>query len=151
MKRISIFLLVFFTISCGTNKQVLTESKETIVYKDSIVYVNDTIEVKVPEVKIKEVLPMVDTSYLKTELAESIAFLDTLNKELVHTLEQKGELKTPIDTLILIKNVDREIEKEIIKEVEVEVPKYDNLFYFLMVYFIISLLMLISSAVNKKD
>jgi hypothetical protein len=149
MKRFSIILLVFFTISCGTTKYVPTDTKETIIYKDSIVYVKDTIEVKVPEVKIKEVIPMVDTSYLTTELAESIAYLDTLNREIVHTLEQKGKVEVPIDTLIIVDYLDREVEKEIIKEVEVEVPKYDNLFYFLMVYFIISLLMIISSLVNK--
>lgn len=137
MKRSSLLLVVLFLISCGTTKQIPADTKETIIYKDSIIYLKDTIQIDVPQIIIKEVVPMVDTSYLATELAESIAYLDTLNKEIVHTLEQRGKLKAPIDTLIVVEYVDREVEKEVIKEVEKEVPFVPIIFYITFVFSIV--------------
>lgn len=148
MKKSSLLLVLLFLISCGSTKYIPTDTKETIVYRDSIIYLKDTIKIDVPKIIVKEVVPMVDTSYLETEIAESIAFLDTLNKEIVHTLEQKGTLKAPIDTLIIVEYKDREIEKEIIKEVEVEVPKYNGFFYFLLSFFVLCLLCLIFKILN---
>lgn len=146
---LTIIALGYISLSCGTTKYVPTDTKETIIYKDSIIYLKDTIQIKVPEVKIKEVIPMVDTSYLKTELAESIAYLDTLNKELVHTLEQKGEIDAPIDTLIIVEYLDREVEKVVTKEVEVEVPKRDSLFWVLTGWALICLIYFIAKFLIK--
>jgi len=148
MKKSSLLLVLLFFISCGTSKYIPTDTKEVIVYRDSIIYLKDTIKIDVPKIIVKEVVPMVDTSYLKTEIAESIAFLDTLNKEIVHTLEQKGKLKAPIDTLLVVEYKDREIEKEIIKEVEIEVPKYNGFFYFLLSFFVLCLLYFIFKILN---
>lgn len=148
MKRSSFLLVLLFLISCGSTKYIPTDTKETIVYRDSIIYIKDTIKIDVPQIIVKEVVPMVDTSYLATELAESIAYLDTLNKEIVHTLEQKGNIDVPIDTLIVVEHKDREIEKVVIKEVEVEVPKYNGFFYFLLSYFVLCLLYFIFKILN---
>ena len=148
MKKSSLLLVLLFLISCGTTKYVPTDTKETIVYRDSIIYIKDTIEVQIPYEVVKETIPVIDTSVIKTSYAESIAYIDTLNKEIVHTLEQKGELKTPIDTMYLINYIDREVEKVVIKEVEVEVPEYNGFFYFLLSYFVLCLLYFIFKILN---
>ena len=80
---------------------------------------------------VKEVTPEVDTSFLKTSLAESIAYLDTTNKKIVHTLTQKGEITTKIDTVVKFQYIDKIIEKEVPVQVEVIKTKYDTLFWVL--------------------
>ena len=81
---------------------------EKIVYRDSLVYVHDSIEVQVPVEKVKVVLPELDTSYLKTSVAESVAYLDTAKRDFIHTLEQKGTVKTVYDTIIKVQYVDKD-------------------------------------------
>jgi len=145
MKRISIFLLVFFTLFGCKVSEPIVEYREIV--KDSIIYVTDTISVQIPYEVVKETIPIIDTSIIKTSYAESIAYIDTTNRSLFHSLEQKGELKTPIDTLILIKNVDREIEKEIIKEIKI--PKRDALFWVLSGWALICLIYFITKFLLK--
>jgi hypothetical protein len=120
------------TTSCGTIKEVPIQYIDKIEYRDSLVYVHDTVEVEIPVEKIKEVVPALDTSYLKTSVAESVAYLDTAKRQLHHTLEQKGSIKIQYDTIIKVEYVDRLIEKEI--PVQVEVIKYrrDALFWVLV-------------------
>lgn len=134
MKKIILFLLPFLILSCSSVKEVPVQSIEKIIYRDSLIYVHDSITVNVPvEVYIETVLEM-DTSYLKTSLAESIAYLDTTKKQLFHTLTQKGEIKVMYDTIIKTQNIDRFIEKEVPVKVEVIKTKRDALFWVLAIW-----------------
>lgn len=127
-----VLIVGIMAISCGSIKEVPVQYIDRIEYRDSLVYVHDSIAVEVPVEVVKEVLPALDTSYLKTSVAESIAYLDTTKRQLHHTLEQKGTIKTVYDTIIKVEYVDRLIEKEV--PVEVEVIKYrrDALFWVLV-------------------
>lgn len=127
-----ILIVGIMAVSCGSIKEVPVQYIDRIEYRDSLVYVHDSIEVEIPVEVVKEVLPALDTSYLKTSVAESIAYLDTTKHQLHHTLEQKGTIKTVYDTIIKVEYVDRLIEKEV--PVEVEVIKYrrDALFWVLV-------------------
>lgn len=118
--------------SCSSLKEVPVQYIDRIEYRDSLVYIHDSVEVPVPYEVVKEVLPALDTSVLKTSNAESVAYLDTARRMINHTLEQKGTVKTVIDTVIKVEYVDRLIEKEV--PVEVEVVKYrrDALFWVLV-------------------
>ena len=87
---------------------------------------------EVPVEVVKEVLPELDTSYLKTSVAESVAYLDTAKRQLHHTLEQKGTIKTKIDTVFKVEYVDRVITKDVPIEVEVIKYKRDALFWVLV-------------------
>lgn len=127
-------------ISCGTIKEVPVQTIEKIVYKDSIIYINDSIKVEIPKETIREVIPEIDTSYIKTSIAESIAYIDTTERKLIHTLTQKGELNIKYDTIIKIQNVDRIIEKEVPVEVEIVKYKRDALFWALAIWALICLL-----------
>ena len=127
-------------ISCGPLKEVPVQYIDRIEYRDSLVYIHDSVEVPVPYEVVKEVLPALDTSVLKTSNAESVAYLDTTRRMINHTLEQKGTVKTVIDTVIKVEYVDRLIEKEV--PVEVEVVKYrrDALFWVLLGWTLFTLL-----------
>lgn len=133
--------MAFF--SCSMLKEVPVQTIETIVYKDTIIYVQDSIKIKVPYEIIKEVIPSIDTSYIKTSIAESIAYVDTANKKLHHTLTQKGELKAKYDTIIKIQYINKIIERE--KPIQVEIIKYkrDALFWVLTLWAALCILIMI--------
>lgn len=74
-------------VGCGTT-QVLAEKetiekvivRDSLIYKDSIVYI--------PQERIVEIVPQLDTLFMDIETASSKAYLDTTNMLL------KGELKS---------------------------------------------------------
>ena len=134
-------MAIFMLYGCGQIKYVPIETEEKVIVRDSIIKVIDTVEVEVPFETIKEVLPAIDTSVLQTELATSVAYIDTLEKKLHHTLEQKGQLKVEIDTCYITKIEEKIVYKD--RPVEVEVPKRDNIFWFSIIFNIIILLVAI--------
>ena len=125
------FVLIGICTSCSTIKEIPIQTIERVEYRDSLIYVQDTVEIPVPVEKVVEVLPKLDTSYLKTSLAESVAYLDTTKKQIHHTLEQKGSVRYVIDTVFVTEVVDRIVEKEVPVIQEVEVPVRDALFWVL--------------------
>lgn len=129
-------------VSCKTTTQIPVQTVEKVVYKDTVFYVHDSILVKVPFEKIKEILPIIDTSHLKTSLAESIAYIDTANRKLYHTLEQKGEVKIVYDTIVKFQYIDKIIEKEVPVEVEIIKYKRDALFWWLLGWALFCLLLI---------
>jgi hypothetical protein len=135
MKKLFLIIVSLVSIiSCTTIREVPIQTVEKVVYRDSVVYVKDSINVEIPVEVVKLIVLDVDTSYLKTSLAESIAYLDTAKRKLHHTLTQKGELTVIYDTIIKTQHIDRIMEKEV--PVEVEVIKYrrDALFWVLAVW-----------------
>ena len=97
-------------------------------------FVHDTISVPVPYEVVREVIPDIDTSYLETSVARSVAYLDKEKKQLAHSLEQKGEVKTKYDTVIVVEYVDKYIEREIPVPVEVEKPYIPDFFWIVTIY-----------------
>lgn len=135
MRKILCFSLLFALLcSCSTIKEVPINHIDRIEYRDSVVYIHDTVSVPVPYEVVKEVLPDVDTSYLETSVAKSIAYLDKEKKQLSHTLEQKGTVKTKLDTVIVVEYVDKYIEREIPITVEVEKPYIPDFFWIVTIY-----------------
>ena len=130
MKKL-IILLTFILLGCGT-KQIPVQTVEKIIYKDTIITIKDTLKIEVPKEIVKEVVPQIDTSYIKTSLAESTAYLDTTQRKLVHTLKQTGVLKVKYDTIISVQYVDRIITKDVPVEVEVIKYKRDTFFWVLL-------------------
>lgn len=129
-------------VSCKTTTQIPVQTVEKVVYKDTVFYVHDSILVEVPFEKVKEILPIIDTSHLKTSLAESIAYIDTANRKLYHTLEQKGEVKIVYDTIVKFQYIDKIIEKEVPVEVEIIKYKRDALFWWLLGWALFCLLLI---------
>ena len=132
MKRLFILILLLVAVSCSTVKYVPVETIEKIEYRDSIVYVNDSIFIEVPKEKVVYVGPADTLSKISTSFAFSEAKVE--KGVLTHTLEQKGEIKTKIDTFFKVKYTDRIVEKEVPVEVEVEKPYIPTFFWIVAIY-----------------
>ena len=128
-------LFSFLFVSCGCCKktQVPIQTIDKIIYRDTVIYIHDRIYITVPYEKVKEVVPVMDTSCLKTQISESVAYVDTAKRKLYHTLTQKGYLKAEIDTIIKLNYVDRIVEKDVPVKVEVVKYKRDALFWVLVI------------------
>lgn len=135
MKKIAIFIVAALLMSCTKTVYVPVEGKNVIEYRDSIIHITDTVKIEITKEKIVKVLPDIDTSYLETKLAYSMAFLDKDKSRIHHTLENKPQsLKIPLDTLVKIEYVNQYIEKPIIQEVEVPV-KYVPKWVWICIFF----------------
>lgn len=132
MKRLFILILLLVAVSCSTTKYVPVKTIERIEYRDSIVYVKDTITIEVPKEKVVYVGPADTLSQISTSLAFSEAKVE--QGVLTHTLEQKGQIKTPIDTSFVIEYIDGIVEKEVPVEVEIEKPYIPNFFWIVTIY-----------------
>ena len=132
MKRIFIFILLLVAVSCGTTKYIPVETIEKIEYRDSIVYVNDTITIEVPKEKVVYAGPADTLSQISTSLAFSEAKVE--KGILTHTLENKGQIKAKIDTFYKVKYTDRIVEKEVPVEVEVKKPYIPTFFWIVAIY-----------------
>lgn len=94
--------MAFMVAACGPAKvvqdyqkdSVVTVIKDTTIYRDSIIYV------KIEAEKDSAVLPDTDTSRLSTRFAESEAYVS--NGQLHHSLRNKSEALIPIETKIPI-------------------------------------------------
>lgn len=147
---IIISMIIFLFGSCGSIKQVaVTDKTETIIrdsliIKDSTRYIDSIIYVNVPREKVMDIISSIDTSYLETSVAESIAYIDTNSLMIIHSLENK-------DTVIKEKIVykDRYITKtqmvyrdsvqikEVPVEVVVEKTTYPKTYWWLLGFFVI--------------
>lgn len=136
---ILLVMVLFSFIGCSSLKEIPIETVEKVVVRDSIIYVSDTVEVPVPFEVVKEILPTDTTSILSTSVARSEAKVS--KGILTHSLEQKGVLKTQIDTHYVTKI--KEVEKMVEVPIEVEVIKYkrDGLFWFSIIFNIITILL----------
>jgi len=138
-----LFVLIAVCSGCSVTKEIPVQTVEKIEYRDSLIYVRDTLTIPVPYEKIVEVVPEVDTSYLETSIAKSTAYLDTAKRKLHHTLEQKGSIKYIHDTVHVVEYVDRVYEKEVPVEVEVIKYKRDALFWVLVGWTLLTLLVMV--------
>lgn len=144
-KYVFFFLVILFFSACATTKTVYvpTESVHKIEYRDSVIRIVDTVKIEIPREKIIEVVPQLDTSVLETKLAISTAYLDTDNKVIHHTLENKpNSLKTAIDTVVVIKTKTEYLEKPVIQEIEKPI-KYVPKIFWVALWFSIGVIILI--------
>lgn len=109
-------LLVLLGIGgCGTTKYVPIESKEqtkvevrdSVIYKDSIIYI--------PQERIVEVVPSIDTLFMEIETAEATAYLDTA------ILMLRGELKSKKKETV--KYIERIEVRERIDTTYIQIPQ----------------------------
>lgn len=151
MRNILILSMLLLMSCAGLKKEkiVYVPAETKIEYRDSLIYIRDTIKVEVPKEVVKEVIPQIDTSYLKTSLAESIAYIDTLERKLHHTLTQKGEIKIKYDTIIKVEKVTEYIEKPVIQEVEVRTPYIPKLFWVSFISMVILIIGVIVKLIVK--
>ena len=98
-----IFVAMLAMISgCGPVKKVMETQKDSVavVIRDSTIFRDSIIYVKVEAEKDSVVLPDTDTSRLSTRYAESEAYVS--KGQLHHSLRNKSEALIPIETKIPI-------------------------------------------------
>ena len=146
-------LLCLLFVSCGLVKhvEVPIQTIEKVVYRDTTIYIRDSIKISVPYERVKEVVAILDTSYIKTGISESIAYVDTLKRKIHHTLTQSGYVHSKLDTIVKLQYVDKIIKNDVPIKVEVVKYKRDALFWVLTAWAIICiLLVLVKLFVLKK-
>lgn len=134
MKRLFIFILLL-AVSCSTIQYIPVENFERVEHRDSLIYVNDTITIEIPKEKIVYVGAADTLSQISTSLAVSEAKIE--NGTLTHTLEQKGQIKTQIDTFFVVEYIDRIVEREVPVEVEKEVKYTPDWVWYNLIYSIV--------------
>lgn len=102
MKR-SILLLAIMICSCGPAKVVTDIQKDSVILRvRDYVYLHDTVIMwRIPPESGANVLPDSDTSVLRTNLAESKAYIE--NGRLNHTLRNRSEAIIPIEVKMPVK------------------------------------------------
>lgn len=118
MKNLFLVILMIFLTGCAAVKEIPVTDYEKIVYRDSTVYITDTVEVPIPTYIEKVVVPQDTSSVIQGNLSRSEAFIR--NGQLNHSLEEKGSVKVVYDTVVTVQYVDRIVERDNIVEVEVE-------------------------------
>ncbi len=118
MKKFVIWLVlaVLFIASCTKTIYLPIHTTETVTVHDTtVLHTTDTL-VKVPEVRLQDIVDVTDTLELRSSLALSRAWLDTTFNALRGTLVQNGKLPVQI--------VEREriVYRDSIRDREVPVP-----------------------------
>lgn len=136
------FVLVAMFTGCSVIKEVPVQTIEKIEYRDSLVY-RDSI-VYIPQERIVEIVPQLDTLSMDIEVASSKAYLDTANMVLKGELKSKKKEVVKYQTIIEYRE---RIDTVYIKELEpYEVIKteykYNNLFWISIIFNIIVILCL---------
>lgn len=133
---ITFLVITLFVTSCAATKvqYVPTQAETIIEYRDTTIYLRDTIRVEIPKEKKQNVVNR-DTSHLETSVAISDAWVDADNN-LNHTLKNKSDapLKAKIDTCFVVEYVDKFQEVPIVQEVKVEVPYIPKWCWIIMMY-----------------
>lgn len=141
--KIKWIVALFLLVGCSTTRYIPTSAVEKVVYKDSTIYLRDTVFVEVPKEIVRVIVPEDTVSVLRTTVALSEAKID--NGMLHHRLEQNGAIPVQIDTVMTVRYVDRYIEKPIIEEVIVtKKEKYiPSIFWWSLICNIIVILYLV--------
>ena len=100
MKKLMILLMILGISSCATTQYLPIEQEtiEKIIIKDSLVY-RDSI-VYIPQERIVEIVPQLDTLFMEIETAESKAYLDTSNMLLRGELKSKKKESVKYQTIV---------------------------------------------------
>lgn len=119
-------------ISCTLIRYIPIETK--VIERDTLIKI-DSIIIELPnEVKNNNV-PYNKKSVLETSLAKSEAYLDSTTNELKHSLENKPQSKLKADTVFKVKI--KEVEKQVPVEVIKEVPYIPNIYKYSMIFSIL--------------
>ena len=128
---IFVWLVAAIAVSCSTPRGVLTSQKDSVrtVITDRIVYRDTVIHVPVPVESGHKVLQDTDTSFLRTSLAESEAFVR--EGKLHHSLRNRSEQLQPINLKLPEKNLQTDNflmkQQTVTVEVERELTRWQKL------------------------
>lgn len=150
MARIILILMTCVLFSCTPQKhiqQVPVNNITKIEYRDKPVYVRDTVYIQLPAEE-KETTTKRDSSHLETSVAISDAWID--DNGLNHNLRnKKTQLKTVRDTVYINQTITEYKEKEVLKEVPVDVPYIPKFMWYSIIVNAIIVTFIITKLVIK--
>ena len=154
MKRLALLITIILCMfsSCRTIQYVPVETDTKIEYRDTTIYKDSVIYI--PKETIREVMPLMDTLYLETSLAQSWAAVDTSMRVLLGELKNKKGItekitykeKTVYRDSIVVQAVPVEVEK--IKEVKTHFW-YEKILWFFSIIGLVALGMKIYPLIKK--
>lgn len=133
---VSVITILFF--SCTKTIYVPITNSTQVNIKDSIIFHDSTIYHIIERESLAVIKPSRDTSYLRTNLAHSTAFVDNGGK-LHHTLANNStdSLKTVIKWKEKIISRDSIVTRDKPYPVEVVKTKYPKTYWYLLAFFIL--------------
>lgn len=111
--------MLLLVCGCGKTMYVPVESTHTIIQRDTLIMIKDTLTVDIP-LEIAKDTTSNDTSLISTSFAQSSAYIS--NGKIYHILKQEGSVKVEVDTVVKLQKVTEYIEKPIIKEKFIPTP-----------------------------
>lgn len=124
-------LLIVGVSSCSSSKLTIQPIETVYVYKDTTIIHTDTIHIDLPKESQTDVVIPTDTLRLETSIAKAEAYIDTVTNTLKGSIENKDaqiEKEIVYKDKIIEKQVFKEIPIEVVKEVKVkEKPWYFNI------------------------
>lgn len=129
-------------LMCGCNRTVYVpvESKHTIIHRDTLIMIKDTLTVDMP-LEIATDTTSNDTSVISTTFAQSSAYVS--DGKIYHILKQKGSVKVEVDTIVKLEKITEYIEKPIIAEKFVPTPYIPTIYKVGLWFSIAGILLLI--------
>ena len=128
-----LILLLFVTASCTKRIYVPAQTLHKVEYKDSLIYIRDTIYIHLPlEHQTNKTFD--DSSHLQTSVAKSAVWIDE-DGALNHSLQNRTDtvFKYLYDTVVVTNTITEYKEVPIVQEVEVQKPYYPTWSIILMV------------------
>lgn len=141
-KLFSILIIILLAFSCSTIKYVpikgdtVVEYRDTTIFRDSIIYT--------PKEVVKEIVPALDTLHLETSLASAQAYLDTTNRLLRGSIQNKKGVTEKIKYKEKIVYRDSLVTQDVPVEVQVTKEVKTHFWYekFLWILSILGLVMI---------
>ena len=137
--------ILILVASCGIGKPVVVRDSTNVIinYKDSINFIDSLVEIPIYKEYYRDYADMLDTLNLETSLAAAKAYLDTTNKKLNGSIQNKD---TSIPYVIKWKEKVVYRDSIVYQRVEVPVPyevvktKHPKYEWFLLTWFVLSIL-----------
>lgn len=144
--RVGIILGIIFCClvgSCSSLKQVPIETKIQYRVVDSIAWHDTTVYNYINKERIVDIVPTYDTLRMETNVAKAESYIDTLTKTLRGSIENKDvEFSHTIKWKEKIIRKDSLVVQQIPVEVTKEVIKYPKSYWYLLGFFVISIVLL---------
>lgn len=132
--------MLLLMCGCGKTIYVPVESTHTIIYRDTLVEIKDTVMMDIPLEVVTDTTSN-DTSVISTTFAQSNVYVS--NGKIYHSLKQKGSVKVEVDTVVKLEKITEYIEKPIVTEKFIPTPYIPTIYKVGLWFSIAGILLLI--------
>ena len=112
-----VLLAVVFFTACTTVRYVPVRETEYVTVRDSVYFRDTLVRIELEKARVSDFVDVGDTLYMRTDLAASTAFLDTLDGKLKGTLRN---IMPYVEKPVQIR--EKIVYRDSVRSVEVPVP-----------------------------